>query len=225
MEVLLLIDREFTCRPRSGLLTDKYQVPSNSTVYTSIHLFVSTKEKKWLNLCIAECAFQQRHILFIQMCTLHKLPFLCIDFFLFFTCLCSLLNWIIISDIHCNAVNKVFCIVFQLVVFKVMPSEIKTFKRIVKCRLNDADKFTKVWKWFCVSVSVIIIIIIVISIVDLMYWMVLAVTSIYLQTEISFFDYSHRKFALLDHQKLHVFNSLIRWVINYVLGNLECQLV
>lgn len=32
---------------------------------------------------------------------------------------------------------------YQLIVFKVMPSEIKTFKRIVKCRLNDADKFTK----------------------------------------------------------------------------------
>ena len=48
MEVLLLIDREFTCRPRSGLLTDKYQVPSNSTVHTSIypsiHLFQPKKE-------------------------------------------------------------------------------------------------------------------------------------------------------------------------------------
>lgn len=32
---------------------------------------------------------------------------------------------------------------YQLIVFKMMPSAVKTFKRTAKCRLNDADKFTK----------------------------------------------------------------------------------
>lgn len=34
----------------------------------------------------------------------------------------------------------------QLIVFKMTPSEAKTFKHTVKCKLNDADKFTQVWK-------------------------------------------------------------------------------
>ena len=32
----------------------------------------------------------------------------------------------------------------QLIVFKMTPSEAKTFKHTVKCKLNDADKFTQV---------------------------------------------------------------------------------
>lgn len=32
---------------------------------------------------------------------------------------------------------------YQLIIFKMTPSEAKTFKRIAKCRLNDADKFTQ----------------------------------------------------------------------------------
>ena len=37
-----------------------------------------------------------------------------------------------------------FHIYFQLIVFKLTPSEAKTFKHTVKCKLNDADKFTQV---------------------------------------------------------------------------------
>lgn len=40
----------------------------------------------------------------------------------------------------------IFHIYFQLIVFKLTPSEAKTFKHTVKCKLNDADKFTQVWK-------------------------------------------------------------------------------
>lgn len=37
-----------------------------------------------------------------------------------------------------------FCIFLQLIVFKMMPSEAKTFRHTAKCKLNDADKFTQV---------------------------------------------------------------------------------
>ena len=39
-----------------------------------------------------------------------------------------------------------FFIFLQLIVFKMTPSEAKTFKHTVKCKLNDADKFTEVQK-------------------------------------------------------------------------------
>lgn len=55
-------------------------------------------------------------------------------------CLISFCMWILYPDWNCN----LWFFFYQLIVFKMMPTEAKTFKHTVKCKLNDADKFTQV---------------------------------------------------------------------------------
>lgn len=145
----IFVCRVFTCRPRTGLLTDKYQV---------LEFFKIMKKCFFARLiikCLLELFLGTFQIVFDTVVITYKMCTMCRDkmyrdsnkyidrlinckFFLSH-CLISFCVWILYPGW-----NRNLCFFYQLIVFKMMPTEAKTFKHTVKCKLNDADKFTQV---------------------------------------------------------------------------------